>query len=101
MTTRPEQAPGYLPEFCGLRAAGPRRAVSKRMRSKLRGMYPLPTINMELRQIVAALTRLPARIVACRAEKFDLMLLLAAHQQVGIDITTIHQMTRRQQFLVG
>ena len=43
--TRPEQAPGYLPEFCGLRAAGPWRAVSKRMRSKLRGMYPLPTIT--------------------------------------------------------
>src|SRR2546426_2061373 len=41
--------------------------------------------------------RLPGRVGPRRAAQFDAVLLLAAHEQIGIDVTSVHQMDGWQQ----
>src|SRR5262245_27137991 len=48
-----------------------------------------------------ACLRLPGRVGPRRAAQFDAISLLAAHDQIGIDVTRIHQMDRRQQLFGG
>lgn len=57
-------------------------------------------IYPKMRLVVSAFAYLPALRPTRRAEQFDLVLFFALHEQVGIYIARIHQMTSRQQVLV-
>src|SRR6266540_2358649 len=48
-----------------------------------------------------ACLRLPGRIRPRRATQLDAILLLAAHDQIGIDVSRVHQMDGRQQLFGG